>query len=340
MKTKHHHLIHAGLAAAMIIPAFALEGPADDAPPPQPAAATSTAPLPQFTLPPDGATRQAVPTPDKTTAGTAFLGVVSGEVPVYLADHLDLKPGHGVIVLALPPDSPAAVAGISVNDIITSVAGNSIRDQDDLSKQITRNNPGDRLELGIIHKGTPTTVSVTLGERPANLAMTTPPRLDQLNLDGLSKEMSDHIRDALGGARLSLNLGSGSSGNTDDLSPEIQDAIAGIQERLMRGGAMLDQIMPPAATPDASLQTQSCATFRMMDNDGSIEVKSNNGSKEVTVRDTSNGVVWSGPWNTDQERAAAPEEVRKRMESLNLDTSSNGAGLKFKFNKKAQDPYR
>ena len=50
MKTKSSLLITAGLAAAIISPAFALEAPADDAPPP-PLVAEKEAALPEIKLP-------------------------------------------------------------------------------------------------------------------------------------------------------------------------------------------------------------------------------------------------------------------------------------------------
>ncbi|MES2474310.1 MAG: PDZ domain-containing protein [Verrucomicrobiota bacterium] len=336
MKTRNSKFITASLAAALVVPAFALEAPADDAPPPAQAtaaaAAPESAPLPTFKLPAD----QPTETPDAKTpvAETAFLGVVSAQVPALLAEHLGLANRQGVLVRALCPDSPAKKSGIEVNDVITAVGGTPIASQSDLSREITRSKPGETVVLDVIHKGKSSAVSVVLINKPASLAQTGPTTLDSMNLDSLPKDMADHIRDALGGANLELKLGQGLDADMD-LPPEIEDAIGALQKRMLRGGAMLDQVMPPA--PDASVQTQSNATFRMMDNDGSIEVTSNNGSKEVTVRDQQDGVVWTGPWNTEAERAAAPDAVRKRMKSLNLDTDTTGGGLKFNFNGNAPD---
>jgi hypothetical protein len=64
-------------------------------------------------------------------------------------------------------------------------------------------------------------------------------------------------------------------------------------------------------------------------------VKSSDGSKEVTVRDAQDNVIWTGPWDTEQDKAAAPAEVRKRVDSLNLDTTFKGGGLRFQMNKPA-----
>ncbi len=325
MKTKYSKFITAGLAAAIIAPALALEGPADDAPPPQ-ATKQQTASLPRFKLPP--ADQPEVPAVETAPSATAFLGVVSAELPEVLAEHLGLRAGEGVIVRAVCPDSPAAGSGIAVNDVITSVAGTPIHAQEDLSARITAHQAGDSVDLGIIRKGAPTKVSVTLGSRPEEIAMESPHSLDQMNLDNLPEEMADHIRDAIGGIELKLG------GSQDELPPEIEEAIGAIQKRMLRGQSLLDPVLPPMSGADVT--STSSATFRMSDNDGSIEVKSTDGSKDVTVRDLHGNVAWSGPWNSEQDRAAAPDEVRQRMESLNLDSGSAGSGLKFRLNSQAE----
>ncbi len=321
MKSKHSKFITAGLAVAMITPAFALEGPEDDAPPP-PSVATETTSLPEFKLPSDQTPE--APAKEVATTNTAFLGVVSGPVPAILAEHLDLKIDGGILVRAVSPDSPAELAGIVANDVITSVSGTAVKTAEEFTKLITSNKPGDSVDLEIIHKGKPVKVTVTLGNRPANFAMTEPLTMDQMNLDGLPQDMADHIRDAIGGMEFKLG------GDLDNLSPQMDEAIREIQKRMRNGQSALN-LVPKASLDDSTTSSHSSATIRMMDNEGSIEVKSNDGSKEVTVRDPQSNVVWSGKWNTQEERAAAPDDVRRRMENLHLDTESSGSTLKFNF---------
>ena len=59
-------------------------------------------------------------------------------------------------------------------------------------------------------------------------------------------------------------------------------------------------------------------------------MKSNDDSKEVTIRDKQDNVVWNGPWDTAQDKQAAPEDVRKRVDGLNIDDTFKGAGLRLK----------
>ncbi|MBC8001716.1 MAG: hypothetical protein H7X97_03925 [Opitutaceae bacterium] len=211
--------------------------------------------------------------------------------------------------------------------MITAVAGHPIGSQVELSSRITAHKPGDLVALDVIHKGRPARIDVTLAVKPESIAMTEPPAIEEMNLETLPKEMADHIRDAIGG--LDLTLGDEQAA----VPPQMEEAIRELHKRLMGDHAPQDNAIPPPA----GAKTQGSATFRMKDNDGSIEVKSKDGAKEVTVRDQQDKVVWSGPWDNDKDRAAAPDSVRRRMESLNLDTSSTGTGLKFRFNNQA-DP--
>jgi hypothetical protein len=72
-----------------------------------------------------------------------------------------------------------------------------------------------------------------------------------------------------------------------------------------------------------------------MDNDGSVEIKSSHGATDVTVRGTNNEVVWAGPWNTDEEKEAAPKAIRDRIDRVN---SNSGSGFSFRFGKLRSDP--
>jgi hypothetical protein len=61
------------------------------------------------------------------------------------------------------------------------------------------------------------------------------------------------------------------------------------------------------------------ATIRMLDDEGSVEIEMKNGSKHVRVRGKDGKVQWEGPWDTKQDKAAAPEGIRDRIESMNID---------------------
>lgn len=326
MKLKQSTYLTMAFAAALATPAFAIEAPADDTPPPaapQAAAAGNAAALPEIKLFPDDKQKP------EAAADSAFLGVVSGEMPEVLADQLSLKPGEGIVVRSLVPDGPAAKAGLAVNDIVTSVAGQPIGSPADISEKIQTHKPGEEIALGIIHKGKPGELKVMLGARPAGMAAAGPRTLDQMDLDNLPKDLADRVRDAIAGNIGAMDLQLDAAPGQ---MPDIDQAMRDMQKR-MRDMKLRMRAAP--APDDATVQAHSSATIRMKDNDGSVEVKTSDGSKEVTVRDAQDNVTWTGPWDTAQDKAAAPEDVRQRVDSLNLDTNFKGGGLRFQMNKPA-----
>jgi hypothetical protein len=81
---------------------------------------------------------------------------------------------------------------------------------------------------------------------------------------------------------------------------------------------------------DGGLKIQGAATFRLMKLDGtSIELRSKEGGREATIRDKDGKVTWSGPWDTEQDKAAAPPEVRAALQRLNVDGNFKGGGIRL-----------
>jgi hypothetical protein len=260
-------------------------------------------------------------------AGIAYLGVVATGLPEMLAEHLGLKAGEGIVVRAMMPDGPAAKAGIAVHDVITRVAGDPVGSSEELTARITARQPGEKIHLDIIHKGKAAGLDVALGNRPNHFALPDQGALDQLDLDGVPKELADRVRRMVEGnlGELRLDFENG----IEEAAPQIEDAMRQMREQM--GKAMGDLKFPENPIPQqGGIQIHQGATLRMMDDQGSIEVKTNEDSKEVTVRDKSNGIIWTGPWDTEQDKAAAPDDIRKRVERLNID-NNGGNGLRFNF---------
>jgi serine protease Do len=325
MKTNHHHLIPAGLAAALLAPAIAIaiEPPADDTPPPAGAWENAA---------PAAAVPQAPPAGDRArinevqpAAPAAFIGVVTAQIPEMLTTHLAIEPGQGVIVRAVLPDGPAAAAGIAVHDIITHIDEVAVDSPAGLTRQIAGHKPGDTVSVGLIQKGKPTEISIALGERPANdqanvlRALPGGQMLEDLMLDGLPNDQLQRLQ-----GLIERNLG----GLAQPDGRPMQDVMEEMRRRM---DEMMKNGLPGLNENGGNLRFQADATVRLMDDQGSIEVRSRDGGKEVTLRDKDNEVTWTGPWDTEQDKAAAPAGVRERIEALNLEDGPGGQGLRFRM---------
>lgn len=287
--------------------AFAIEPPPDNAKPP-------------------AELEDRIEKPNDIAAKTPFIGVVTVSLPEMVADHLNLKPGTGVIVRTVLPDSPADQSGLKVNDIILNINGTAINDPETFSAEIRSQKIGDKLKLKTIQKGKPTDLEVTLAERPAD-AIAGLPDQAPLMLDGVPDEQAQRLRDLI-----ERNLGALGQDALDPWGGKMRfpDPLADeqfkmLRERMNRALEEAPEILPDQA-PNFQFQKQS--TIRMMDNEGSVEIKSTGESTEVVVRDQANEIVWSGPWDTEQDKAAAPDPIRLRIEKLNI---KQGGGIQLRF---------
>jgi hypothetical protein len=308
----------------------AVEAPADDAPPParslarenesaMPPARQANTPAPRVAPPAQNGNAQ------NAKAGNAFLGVVSEPVPETFASHFGID--KAIIVKGLMPDGPAAQAGIAANDIITHIGGQAIQSPDELTRNVASHQPGEKIRVAIIRKGKSQDLDVTLGQRPNNFAEATPePRDAKPDLNAIPNELRERARQMLG-----ENFGEREMNFEQQLQgmfPEMNDAMKQLRQHMENAMRNLEA---PKISRERGIQLQQGTTFRLSDEKGCVEVQTNNGSKEVTVRDADQKIAWSGPWDTAQDKAAAPEDVRQRIEALNIDSCfrSNGFSLRF-----------
>lgn len=318
MKTISRISIAAWLTA---LPVFGIEAPPDDAPPP-----VEVSPSPAVPQAPPAAAGPV------EKAGIAYLGVISTAVPEMLADHLGLKAGQGIVVSAVMPEGPAAKAGLVVHDVITSIAGDPVGSPEELTVRINTRKPGEKIRMDVIHHGKAAGIDVTLGERPAHLTTPAPGPLDQLNLDGVPEDLANRVRRMIEGnlGEMKLDFQKG----VDEAAPQIEDAMRKMREQMGKAmeGLKLPEMpqIPQQGGIQGGIEVHQGATFRLMDNDGSIELKSVEGGKEITVRDKDQNIVWTGPWDTEQDKAAAPEDVRRRVERLDFDAGGNGLRLRLR----------
>ena len=75
----------------------------------------------------------------------------------------------GVLIEQVQPDSPAARAGLHDAELLTRVAGRTVRTMDDVSAILERHAPEDVVALEVRSGGQPRQVQATLAQRPAAL---------------------------------------------------------------------------------------------------------------------------------------------------------------------------
>jgi putative serine protease PepD len=111
-----------------------------------------------FAVPIDLAARSAAAIVQGKQVQTGYLGVSMGDSP---------SGQDGAVVQDVASGSPAAKAGLQVGDLVTGIDGKSVQSSAEMVAAIRDHKPGDKVSLTVNRGGNQTTISASLGERPA-----------------------------------------------------------------------------------------------------------------------------------------------------------------------------
>ncbi|HLF25979.1 MAG TPA: PDZ domain-containing protein [Anaerolineae bacterium] len=114
--------------------------------------------LPQ-PLPPEGEV------PPEFKSPQAYLGVRFESIDEALAQAENLAVAEGAIIREVLADSPAAEAGLQVDDLIGAVNGEPVDAQHSLTDRIAAYQPQATIELAVLRGGETQSIRVNLGER-------------------------------------------------------------------------------------------------------------------------------------------------------------------------------
>ncbi len=111
-------------------------------------------------------------TTGKVTRG--WLGVSIQDVSQQIASAMKLPEQTGALVGDVLEDSPAEKAGLKAGDVILTLDGAKVKNSADVRNQIASTSPGTNVTFGILRDGKNMSVTVTLGEMPAEIATSGP----------------------------------------------------------------------------------------------------------------------------------------------------------------------
>lgn len=97
--------------------------------------------------------------------GRGYLGVAATELTSELRAHFGAPAAAGVLVARVAEDSPAALAGIRVGDVLTSLDGEPIASGFDLHRRVRAFGEGDSTRVEVVRSGRVLAFDVTLAER-------------------------------------------------------------------------------------------------------------------------------------------------------------------------------
>ncbi len=244
-----------------------------------------------------------------------FLGVATGGVEPALRAQLGLAKGTGLIVGHVDPESPAASI-LQQHDVLTRFDDQILVNPDQLAVLVENRKPGDTVALIVLRGGKEQAVTATLGEREAPVHGEGGPRFGFQPWMGMGsgqgmeearrmgRETQERIQEELRRQR-------------EQMEEQVRDLRRNLDDHHRRQGER-----PPGrpeegrgpASPEPrrtgparnSTWVQDQVIINLVENAEGRHLTINDGGKEV----------FSGPINTEAERAGVPEEYREAVERL------------------------
>lgn len=99
-----------------------------------------------------------------------FFGITYQTITWQNAAQVGLPVDNGVYIMEVTPGGPAEVAGILAGDIVISIDGAPITDQNAFSEILFEHVPGESIDAEVLRDGSLFTVSLELGDRESALS--------------------------------------------------------------------------------------------------------------------------------------------------------------------------
>lgn len=240
-----------------------------------------------------------------------YLGVSVAPVDPALGAQLRLPEGQGLAVVHVAPGSPADLAGIQLHDVLLKLDQQILIDPRQLSVLVRGFAPRDSVSLTIVRGGQQQVISATLVEGEisegvahwtgTNVTLATPGTpYYGWRFFGSPSEWNETRPPDIGpqsAARYSV----GRAVDVLKFNPENPDQNAMFVDASAAGHVMVFR-------PQADIV--------YVDDAGSMTIKVDEGRRMLVAVDNDGNEVFRGSIESKEERAALPEDLRKRLEKL------------------------
>jgi len=97
--------------------------------------------------------------------GSAVYALTRAKGMLAVVSAQDVDPEMGIVIAAVEPDSPAAEAGMVRGDILLAIDDKPLEEWEDLRRHLEPLDPGDRVDLSVLHGDERRSLTAVLGER-------------------------------------------------------------------------------------------------------------------------------------------------------------------------------
>lgn len=99
-----------------------------------------------------------------TSTPKTMIGLTQRPLDAQLREHLDLEVGVGTMILSVVEGLPADDAGLEHGDVLISVNGREVTGARVLTNEMADLEPGDELDVVVLRKGLPETLTIKVAE--------------------------------------------------------------------------------------------------------------------------------------------------------------------------------
>jgi hypothetical protein len=267
----------------------------------------------------------------KASKDVAWLGISTDEACEVLAAQLGLKPGEGLVVIYVQPNSPAAKAGLQKYDVLVAMGDQVLVHPHQLRKLVRLQKEGDSIKLEFYRSGKKQSVTATLTK--------TTERTDASDdmMHGLHFQLSDaKVANSMHEHMNSLQETLSRAGyNRQSINPDLQRSIEqarkALHEALSKNGNLTWVIGPGVTNLDAltleglnvgkgttltvKKNADSGKSIAKADETGTYVIVSNP-KKRLTVRDNAGKLIFDGEIETDEQQQKVPPEIWTKAKAM------------------------
>ena len=262
-----------------------------------------------------------------------WLGLSTTEASDTLTSQLNLKPGVGLIVNFVSPESPAAKAGFQKNDVLVRIDDQSLVHPAQFRKLVQGHKAGDSIKVAFYRGGKEQTVSVTLGKASAaGTGSGEEKRLLEFQFDGLKHAFQDdgglrdqinielkNLRDVLGNLKVEQEVKDAIRKSMDEARQAVREALRNSTNAEARKAleeiSRARVIVGDKPTLIVSKGRKGVKSMVKTDDSGTIVLVANP-KLRLTAHDKDGKLLFDGSIDTKDERDKVPKDVWERVEPM------------------------
>ncbi|HEX5176148.1 MAG TPA: PDZ domain-containing protein [Chthoniobacteraceae bacterium] len=274
---------------------------------------------------------------------TPYLGVITSPVSPALGAQLGLPEGFGLLVDEVVDESPAAKAGLQRHDVLKLLNEQQLVDPNQLAALVRAAGKNAQVSITFFRGGKEQKVDVQVGERMMPDRRPLLPNMDDIRrnlqdwegsfrdklrpLQDRMREFNDRMRDFQARMREWQKNPNAGPAPTPPEPPESPRAPHG-----PKPGDILRETRPGGAGEIKALSNGKATTWNTAqarvfysDDNGEIVVSSLNGKRSLVAKSKDGKIEFEGSIDTDEQRRALPEHLRKRLEKIDIQTHSGSS---------------